>query len=62
MEKIQSSGIDIKNVAPEDIMKQLVGKGRELRRDTNMDIRDKLKMIKVDNNIMPNLLANDINE
>tara|TARA_B110000285_G_C14954290_1_gene528391 strand:+ start:472 stop:645 length:174 start_codon:yes stop_codon:yes gene_type:complete len=27
-----------------------------------MDIRDKLNMIKVDNHIMPTLLANDINE
>jgi hypothetical protein len=27
-----------------------------------MDIRDKLNMIKVDDHIMPTLLANDINE
>lgn len=62
LEKIHNSGIDIKNQAPEDIIKQLVQKADSLRRDTQMDIRDKLKMIKVDQQIMPTLLASEINE
>ena len=34
LEKIHNSEIDIKNVAPEEIMKMLIAKGKDLRRDS----------------------------
>ena len=49
-------------MAPEEIMKKLISKGKDLRRDSEMNIRDKLKMIKVDAHIMPTLLASETNE
>ena len=49
-------------MAPEEIMKKLISKGKDLRRDSEMNIRDKLKMIKVDAHIMPTLLASETND
>ena len=48
LEKIHTSGINIVNEEPEDIVKQLIEKGETLKKESQMDIRDRLKMIKVD--------------
>jgi hypothetical protein len=45
-----------------DIIKELVKCSAEIPKVTQMDIRDRLKMIKVDIPIAPNMIASDINE
>ena len=62
LEKVVHSGVDIKYKAPEDIIKQLVKKSEQVEKVALMDVRDRLKMIKVDQQIVPDLSASSINE